>query len=148
MDEEFLEHVKKIKEIRMKELFAVIKSSGKTELLEKFGVVLLQNQMIEENLRNLIKFSNSKNGVTTKLNLDITFGKLINLFKEYVIRIDGYDSLYELLEECLDLRNTLVHNIFEIEYFFDIVEIVEECITVEEKILEALDMYWIKIEEN
>lgn len=147
MDKEFLEHVKKIKEIRMKELFAVIKSSGKTELLEKFGVVLLQNQMIEENLRNLIKFSNSKNGVTTKLNLDITFGKIIKLFKKYVIRIDGYGSLCELLKECLDLRNTLVHNIFEIEYFFDIVEVIDECIVIEEKILKELDMYWIKIEE-
>lgn len=147
MDEEFLEHVKQIKEIRMKELFAVIKSSGKTQLLEKFGVLLLQNQMIEENLRNLIKFSNSQNGVTAELNLDVTFGKLINLFKQYVIRIDGYDSLNELLAECLNLRNTLVHNIFEIEYFFDIVEIVDECINVEEKILKALDMYWIKIEE-
>ena len=148
MDEEFLERVKKIKEIRMKELFAVIKSSGKTELLEKFGVVLLQNQMIEENLRNLIKYSNSKNGVTAKLNLDVTFGKLIYLFEQYVIRIEKYDYLYELLEECRSLRNTLIHNIFEIEYFFDIVEVVDECITVEEKILEELDMYWIKIEEN
>lgn len=148
MDEELLEHVKKIKEIRMRELFAVIKSSGKTELLEKFGVVLLQNQMIEENLRNLIKFSNSKNGVTTKLNLDVTFGKLISLFEQYVIRIEKYDYLDELLEECRSLRNTLIHNIFEIEYFFDIVEVVDECIIVEEKILEELDMYWIKIEEN
>ncbi len=148
MSKEFLEHEKKIKEIRMKELFAVIKSSGKTELLEKFGVVLLQNQMIEENLRNLIKFSNSKKGVTTKINLYDTFGKLISLFEQYVIRVDEYEALYELLEECRDLRNTLVHKIFEIEYFFDIVEIVDECINVEEKILEVLDMYWIKIEEN
>lgn len=146
MKKEYLEQIEKVKEIRMKELFAIIKSSGKTELLEKFGIALLQNQMIEEYLRNLIIFSNSKNGIKTKIDLEVTFGKLITIFDQYVIKSEEYEKLHELLKECKSLRNLLIHNIFEIEYFFDIVELLDSYINIEENILNQIDKYRIKVE--
>ena len=144
--EEFMEHVKQIKEVRMKELFAIIKSSGKCNLLEKFGVAVLYNQMIEKNLKDLIIISNKRNSITDNCDLDkLTFGPLISKFDECVIKLEGYPELKSLLDSCRHSRNVLIHKIFEIEYFFDIVEILEEYIQDEENVIRTLELYSIKL---
>lgn len=147
--DEFKNHVKRIKEVRMKELSAIIQSSGKSNLLEKFGVALLYNQMIEYTLKNLIIISKVKNNISSDTDMDrYTFGKLIKEMDSYMIKLENYDELRAVLQECLLHRNTLVHNIFEIEYFFDIVEILEIYIENEEKTIKLLDWYWIELENS
>lgn len=83
-----------MKLVREKELSAIIQSSGKCNLLEKFGAVMLYNRIIEEKIKNLIVFSNKENYVHLKINLDsLTFGKLLEKFDEYVIKTKAYDKL-------------------------------------------------------
>lgn len=137
-----------MKLVRAKELSAIIQSSGKCNLLEKFGAIMLYNQMIEEKIKNLIVFSNKENHVHSKINLDsLTFGKLLEKFDEYVIKTRAYNELSHSLNECRIFRNALVHKIFNIEYFFDIVEIADELIKAQEKIIDDLDLYKIEVEK-
>lgn len=92
-----------MKLVRAKELSAIIQSSGKCNLLEKFD--------------------------------------------EYVIKTRAYNELSHSLNECRIFRNALVHKIFNIEYFFDIVEIADELIKAQEKIIDDLDLYKIEVEK-
>lgn len=75
----------------------------------------------------------------------LTFGLLISKFDERVVKLEGYQELKSLLDSCRHSRNVLIHNIFEIEYFFDIVEILDEYIQDEENVLRTLELYSIKL---
>lgn len=102
--------------------------------------------MIEKNLKDLIIISNKTNNITDNCDLDrLTFGLLISKFDERVVKLEGYQELKSLLDSCRHSRNVLIHNIFEIEYFFDIVEILDEYIQDEENVLKTLELYSIKL---
>ena len=108
---------------RKKYLFKLAQQSKKqTEVSHKIGGMLIYNQLIEEFLKditelsvNYIKAEIWPAEVCLKLDFSkLTFGKLINEFKQYATIEHNRELLLEYLHKYNLKRNEVVHHLFEI----------------------------------
>ena len=99
------------------------KSKEEKDVSHKIGGMLIYNQLIEEFLKditelsvNYIKAEIWPADVCLKLDFSkMTFGKLINEFKQYATIEHNREILLEYLHKCNVKRNEVVHNLFGIE---------------------------------
>ena len=99
------------------------KSKEEKDVSHKIGGMLIYNQLIEEFLKditelsvNYIKAEIWPADVCLKLDFSkMTFGKLINEFKQYATIEHNREILLEYLHKYNVKRNEVVHNLFGIE---------------------------------
>ena len=99
------------------------KSKEEKEVSHKIGGMLIYNQLIEEFLKditelsvNYIKAEIWPADVCLKLEFSkMTFGKLINEFKQYATIEHNREILLNYLQKYNLKRNEVVHHLFEIE---------------------------------
>ena len=99
------------------------KSKEEKDVSHKIGGMLIYNQLIEEFLKditelsvNYIKAEIWPADVCLKLDFSkMTFGKLINEFKQYATIEENREILLEYLHKYNLKRNEVVHHLFEIE---------------------------------
>lgn len=109
---------------RKKYLFKLAQQSKKqVEISHKIGGMLIYNQLIEEFLKDIIELSINyikaeiwPADVSLKVDFTkLTFGKLINEFKQYATIEHNREILLDYLKKYNFKRNEVVHNLFEIE---------------------------------
>ena len=99
------------------------KSREEKEVSHKIGGMLIYNQLIEEFLKDITELSVNyvkaeiwPADVCLKLDFSkMTFGKLINEFKQYATIEHNREILLEYLHKYNLKRNEVVHNLFGIE---------------------------------
>lgn len=99
------------------------KSKEEKEVSHKIGGMLIYNQLIEEFLKDIIELSVNyikaeiwPADVCLKLDFSkMTFGKLINEFKQYATIEHNREILLNYLQKYNLKRNEVVHHLFEIE---------------------------------
>lgn len=151
------EWTKESKIERKKSLVRMAKSNMKSKKLEnKIGGVLILNQIIEQLLREVIISSIAYIKAEiwpSEVELTIqtskaTLGKLIELFKKFVIKEYNREVLIKLLERLLIYRNKLVHNLFDIKDVKSICKELMEYDKLSESVIELLIEYYNAISEQ
>lgn len=139
-----------IKRKKKMELWKLAKESqGDVAVSHKIGGLLIYNQLIDEFLKDIIKYSiyYIKAEIwpaSFALNINFekkTFGQNIELFKQYAMIEPDRDVLLEYLTRFNKKRNSVVHNLFVIEDMQLLKQDIDNYLLIAEEIIELLCKY-------
>ena len=126
-----------------------MKSKTSQDVSTKIGAMLIYNQVIEQFLIDIIELSIYyikaeiwPASVSLKVNFDrTTFGKMIELFKQYATVEPNRDILLNYLKIYCKKRNEVVHNLFDIEDLDLLANELDKYANLAEEILQLLIEY-------
>ena len=124
-------------------------SKASAEISEKIGAMLIYNQVIEQFLADIIELSiyYIKAEIwpaSVQLKVDFektTFGKMIELFKQYATIEYNRDTLLSYLKEYKTKRNQVVHKLFDIEDFAALSKELDQYADLADEIVHLLAEY-------
>lgn len=138
-------------------LFRMAKESKKSEKLSnKIGGMLIYNQIIEQLLKEIIVCSIAYIKAEiwpTSVKLDVcvsklTFGKLIEYFKKFVIKKYNREILIKYLEQLNNCRNEIVHKLFDFNEINQINLKLDEYGDLSDEVINLLLEYYNVISEE
>lgn len=126
-----------------------LESQKKQDVSSKIGAMLIFNQVIEQFLEDIIELSiyyiKAKiwpASVSLKIDFEkVTFGKMIDLFKQYATIEYNRDIILKYLKQFSNKRNKVVHHLFEIEDLNVLSEELDEYALLAEEIVCLLIEY-------
>ncbi len=142
---------------RMKYLTQLARQSkSDPDIAHKIGGMLIYNQVIEESLTNIVDLSIhyiKADLWPVTMELDIrnnkeTFGKVIELFRQYATIEPNREILLEDLAKYNIQRNKVVHDLFDIEDLCNLPRELDEYANLADRILALLDEYEDEVCKN
>ena len=124
-------------------------SKTSQDISGKIGAMLIYNQVIEQFLADIIELSIFyikaeiwPASVALKVDFDkVTFGKMIELFKQYATIEFNRDALLSYLKKYKVKRNEVVHNLFDVEDLEELSKELDEYAELAEEIVYLLLEY-------
>ena len=124
-------------------------SKAQTEISHKIGGMLIYNQVIEEFLKDIVEYSVNyikaeiwPTQVQMKFDFSkATFGSLINFFKQYATVEYNREIIIDELTKYREIRNQVVHNLFNIIDFDKLSTELDEYALVADEIVYLLVEY-------
>lgn len=124
-------------------------SKSQKDISHKIGGMLIYNQVIEEFLKDIVEYSVNyikaeiwPTDVHMKFDFSkATFGSLINYFKQYATKEYNRKYIIEELTKYKEIRNQVVHNLFNIEDFDKLSIKLDEYASVADEIVVLLIEY-------
>lgn len=126
-----------------------MQSKTSQDVSGKIGAMLIYNQVIEQFLADIIELSINyikteiwPASVSLRIDFEkVTFGKMIELFKQYATIEFNRDILLSYLKKYKVKRNEVVHNLFDIEDFVELSKELDEYAELAEEIVFMLFDY-------